>query len=79
MLTEFIIFHTVQQHYNNTCSMTFPLDLLIEQTIKNTTESTPLLIFLKGDDINKKLQKAAIGFFGCQALGPVMAQKVCRE
>jgi len=48
MLTEFIIFDTVQQHYNCSCSMTFPLDLPIEQTIKNTTKSTPLLIFLKG-------------------------------
>ena len=28
--------------------MTFPLDLPIEQTIKNKTKSTLLLIFLKG-------------------------------
>lgn len=48
MLTELIIFDTVQQHYNCSCSMTFPLDLPIEQTIKNTTKSTLLLIFLKG-------------------------------
>ena len=49
MLTEFIIFDTVLQRYNNICVMTFSLDLPIEQTIKNTSKSTPLLIFLKGD------------------------------
>ena len=48
MLTEFIIFDTVEQHYKNSCFMTIPLDLPIEQTITNTTKSTPLLIFLMG-------------------------------